>query len=174
MTVLLALDHRLFLVINHLQGGPIFDALCLWGTELGTIVGTALALILYFLRAPRPLRFRRLGLLASIVAFAGLMNTVIKQMVQRERPPLVLPETLVLGPRLTLFSFPSGHCVMSFSLLAVLLVIDKPLGIAWLPIAFFVGFSRMYLGVHFPSDVLFGAAFGFFGLYPLAKRVWAR
>jgi undecaprenyl-diphosphatase len=173
MNALVELDHSVFLAINQLQGSALFDPILLYGTELGTFVGTALVIVAYLMHAPRPIPWRKVSMIGALVVIVGLSSTWLKFLVHRERPPLVVHDAHVLGPLLTLYSFPSGHSVTAFSLLAFLLVVDRPLGFLWLPIACFVAFSRLYLGVHFPSDVLFGAAFGFFGVYPLAKRVWS-
>ena len=58
------------------------------------------------------------------------------------------------------YSFPSGHTMHSFIVAAVLMHYDKRLGIPALVMAFLVGISRMYLYVHFPTDVLAGAVLG--------------
>lgn len=57
-------------------------------------------------------------------------------------------------------SFPSGHTIACFEASTVLLIKDKRLGIPAAVIAFLVAFSRLYLYVHYPSDVIFSIVFG--------------
>lgn len=58
------------------------------------------------------------------------------------------------------FSFPSGHTIASFEASTVLLVKDKRMGIPATILAFLIAFSRMYLFVHYPTDVIFSFFFG--------------
>jgi len=99
----------------------------------------------------------------AIVAFAGsaLLNIATKLAFQRQRPSLwesIAPETT--------FSFPSGHAMGSMTLAAVLVLLAWGTRWRWpvlaMAVAFtwLVGLSRLYLGVHYPSDVLAGWAAG--------------
>ena len=74
-------------------------------------------------------------------------------------------------------SFPSGHTIACFEASTVLLIKDKRMGIPAAIIAFLVAFSRLYLYVHYPTDVIFsifaGTAFAFLGNY-LAGKIMKR
>lgn len=95
------------------------------------------------------------------VALVGtLIYKLIKHKTLRPRPFNVYPAIVCMGKTLDQFSFPSGHTMhaVSFSILAVFYF---P-GLFWLvtPFAVLVGLSRPILGLHYPSDVLAGAALG--------------
>lgn len=85
---------------------------------------------------------------------------VLKHTLKRRRPPEIVPDFSCLVQPSDKFSFPSGHTMAAF-LLAGLVVVE--LGVIALPLylwACAVGASRVILGVHFPSDILAGAALG--------------
>ena len=140
---------------------PGWDRFFLWfslaGYRYGVIpVDIVLSLVLLACRRWREAAF-------AIVAFAGsaLLNVATKHYFQRERPSLwesIVPETT--------FSFPSGHAMGSMTLAAVLVLLAWHTRWRWpvlvLAVAFtgLVGVSRLYLGVHYPSDVLGGWAAG--------------
>ena len=82
-------------------------------------------------------------------------------MVGRIRPCDILTEAELLIPRPKDFSFPSGHTAASFaSVTALWLAGKKQWAMAALPLALLIAFSRMYLCVHFPTDILGGAVLG--------------
>ena len=58
------------------------------------------------------------------------------------------------------YSFPSGHTASSFAALAVFMQMNSKIGLIISPIATLIAFSRLYLKVHYPSDVLFGGILG--------------
>lgn len=93
--------------------------------------------------------------IALLVGEVGLKNVIC-----RERPCMVDPNvTLAITPP-TSFSCPSGHTGSSFAAAGGIFAFNKKLGIPALVLAIIIGFSRMYLFVHFPTDVLFGAVVG--------------
>jgi membrane-associated phospholipid phosphatase len=103
--------------------------------------------------------------LAMLLAMllAGVAGTVIKYTVPRARPSVHV-ETRWGGPRLTskYDSFPSGHVGASTAFFGVLLIAWRRVGLACLPIPVLIGFSRMYLGAHYLSDVVCAAVLGIF------------
>jgi undecaprenyl-diphosphatase len=175
VNALVAADHAMFRAINDHAGGVFLDRFFLVVTDLGTVwLGATLALLTYWLRA-KPTR-AELAALSRVVTLGfviGMVTVGLKWLFQRPRPSVVLENIHIVGPRLTMNSFPSGHTMTAFAILAVLFVVDRK--IAWwaLPLAVLVGFSRIYLGAHFPSDVFSGACIGFFGVYPLGLKLWS-
>jgi membrane-associated phospholipid phosphatase len=101
--------------------------------------------------------------LAMLLAMmlAGVVGTVIKRTVPRARPS-VLTDTRWGGPRFSskYYSFPSGHVGASTAFFCVLLIARRRIGLACLPIPILIGFSRMYIGAHYLSDVVCAAVLG--------------
>lgn len=100
--------------------------------------------------------------LSSFAAYCwvGILVQVMKYSVHRLRPPAVMPDIYILGPALLKNSFPSGHTAAAFTMATVLAAYYPQFKYAFFAIAVLVGYSRIYLGVHFPLDVLFGALVG--------------
>ena len=103
-------------------------------------------------------------LLAMLLAMllTGVVGTVIKRSVPRARPS-VQTEARWGGPRFSskYHSFPSGHTGASTAFFGVLLITRRRIGIACLPIPILIGFSRMYIGAHYLSDIVCAAVLGF-------------
>jgi membrane-associated phospholipid phosphatase len=110
--------------------------------------------------------------LAALIALSisGLTGRVIKISTGRARPS-VKTEHMWNGPRASgskYHSFPSGHVDASVGFFAVLLLARRRIGVACLPIPILIGFSRLYLGAHYLSDVVCAAVLGFLA----ALLVW--
>ena len=99
-------------------------------------------------------------LVATTALTTSLVNTLLKYAVQRERPPTVIldPEPLMEVP--TTSSFPSGHTSSSFACAFVLSRLAPRLTVPLFVLATLIGVSRIYVGVHYPLDVLAGAVLG--------------
>ena len=119
--------------------------------------------------------------LAMLLAMmlAGVTGTVIKRTFPRARPS-VHSETHWGGSRFSskYHSFPSGHVGASTAFFGVLLIRRRRIGLACLPIPILIGFSRMYIGAHYLSDVVCAAVLGtlcalvvaYFLLPPIGNR----
>lgn len=108
-------------------------------------------------------RTRKAGLcvLSSYIIAYFLGDGILKDLIARPRP-CALDETVkLLVKRPSSYSCPSVHSMLAFASASALFWYRKRLGIAALVFAALIGFSRMYFFVHFPGDVLFGAALGF-------------
>lgn len=103
---------------------------------------------------------RKTGLGMAIAMVIGLLvcNVTLKPLVGRIRPYDLQAELGVtiqlLGERMHDFSFPSGHTIASFEAAVVLLKNSKKMGIPAMILAVLIAFSRLYLYVHYPTDVI--------------------
>jgi undecaprenyl-diphosphatase len=89
-------------------------------------------------------------------------NFTIKPLVSRLRPCDINTTTPLLISRPTDYSFPSGHTMSSFAAASVIFHANTSLGIAALILASLIAFSRLYLFVHYPSDIIVGVILGIF------------
>jgi len=154
-----AFDRGAFRRINRLPSWPALDWLMWCVTHLGSAWGGIAALAYALLL--RPARFGIVTALAILTV--GLVIGVGKAITQRPRPFVQLSGVRVIGLRPADLSYPSGHTALAFNV-ATLLVFGLPLGWPLCALLYFlagaVGYSRLHLGVHYPFDVLSGAAIG--------------
>ncbi|HEX8205507.1 MAG TPA: phosphatase PAP2 family protein [Solirubrobacteraceae bacterium] len=101
-------------------------------------------------------------MLASATAFAiaSGLNVVLKDVVDRHRPPLTDPDIVHVGDLPSSPSFPSGHAMTAFAAAGAIAVLCPRMRWPALTIAFLVAISRPYLGMHFWADVLVGSVLG--------------
>ena len=126
-------------------------------------------------------KYRKVGLGMGFAMMMGLLvcNMTLKPLVARIRPydyqwQVYGREILLLIEKQHDFSFPSGHTIASVEACTVLMLGDKKLGIPATILAILIAFSRLYLYVHYPTDVitsvLLGTLFGILG-YMLATKI---
>lgn len=119
-------------------------------------------------------KYRKIGLGMGFALIFGVIvcNMTIKPLVMRPRPYDFQAEQFGVTIKLLVdglhdYSFPSGHTIASFEAATVLMLNNKKLGIPALILACLIALSRLYLYVHYPTDVLvalvLGVAFGFLG-----------
>jgi len=170
----LALEERLFHAVN-VDGGRYVDALALVLSSpwFGAAAGFSLAAALLALRPSS--RWRWLLALALTLALAdGLGSQVLRPLFARGRPVFVLPPGSVrwIAPAADVGSLPSLHASNFFAMALVGTVAWPSLWPIFYAVAAGVAWSRMYVGVHWPLDVIAGAMWG--SLCALAAMAVAR
>lgn len=119
-----------------------------------------------------PKKTRKVGVLSicSLLLCYVANDLIIKKIVARERPFNQFSELIPLIKKPIGFSFPSGHSASSFASAGILFrYLDKKYGILAIVLAGIIAFSRLYLGVHFPSDVIVGIIMGLLSSYIISK-----
>ena len=151
---LLALDTA---ALDAIQGMrcAFLDAVMPFISKLGD--GGAIWIALMLFR-----KTRRTGYMLALSLVLGLLigNLTLKPLIARVRPYDANPDFVLLIDRLSDYSFPSGHTLASFEAAAVLLMQYRAKAVPALVLALLIAFSRLYLYVHYPSDVLAGALLG--------------
>ncbi len=163
MDTLIHLDGSCLLWIQENLRQGSWDALWTRITSLGDKGWFWLALALLLILFPRT---RKAGILAlaAMVLCALVTNVCLKNLVARPRPYTQVPGLTSLLPPQSDWSFPSGHTTASFASAGVYLrTLPQRYGTAALILAALIAFSRLYVGVHYPTDVLAGLAIGLLG-----------
>ncbi|MBL7159206.1 phosphatase PAP2 family protein [Candidatus Microgenomates bacterium] len=165
MKVLLEIDYGIFLFINNLFSNPLLDNLMLFFSKIGNgaMIWLILGLLLVFLKKKKNLQSMITFLWPLFLSLALsyiLVSLFLKPVVGRMRPNFVLSGSRILGSVLDDFSFPSGHAASSFAAAFVLGKIKKQARLFFYLLALLISFSRIYIGVHYPLDVLVGVILG--------------
>ena len=168
------MDTRLFLLINQGMANPLFDVLMPALTHRGYLLVIPVALYTLYAgsRSRTPsgrtsLRTALAAIVISLIAFplADSLSEWLKVFFARPRPCHELDGIRLLVRCSSSFSLPSGHATTSFAFTLPIFLLTSPfLPLRWrifpLAVAGMVAFSRPYVGVHYPSDILAGAVLG--------------
>lgn len=148
-------------LIQHLRT-PFLDEAMRFVTILGnfSIAWVMLALVLILIPKTRKIGF---VVMAAVILDSVLCNVILKNIFVRPRPCDVNTAINLLIPRPLGYSFPSGHTSASFAAVSVLYFSgERKIWKVALALAILIAFSRMYLYVHYPTDVLGGILVGIF------------
>lgn len=164
MSSVLALDETLFHLINGVWTNRLFDAVFPALTDANksraVLVALALGAGLWILKARRKAVETLTGLALTVGASDLLAYRVLKQAVRRPRPEHSgIPVILRAGSH-GLYGFPSNHAANCFAAAAFLGTLYPAALAPLLVVAALVGYSRVYVGAHFPLDVVGGGVFG--------------
>lgn len=157
---MLALEGTVLLWMQESLRGPVLDPFFIVYTTLGNMGLCWLVLSVAMLCTKKTRKAGIAGLLALLVGFL-CTNVVLKPLVCRTRPWLVVEGLTALVVEHDPHSFPSGHTCAAFAAACAWRpYLPKRWGKVALICAALMGFSRMYVGVHFPTDVLAGMLIG--------------
>ncbi|CAJ1316095.1 phosphatase PAP2 family protein [Paenibacillus sp. PK4536] len=153
------MEQHIFRWFNSRLHNKFLNLFFYYLTNLGGATFTIIATLAVWQFAPAP--WGRAGLQAAVaLAISHVPVAIVKKLYPRIRPYLAIPETITFRNPLTDHSFPSGHTTAIFSVTVPFMLTDPLMILLLLPFALIVAVSRMYLGLHYPSDVLVGAAIG--------------
>ena len=150
-----------FTLLDALQAlrCPVLDALAVFFDQAGARgeIWIAFTAVLLAFR-----RTRRAGLAMALALGLYMLagHSALKPLFARPRPCDLRPEMLTLVARPHGWSFPSGHTASAFAAAFALWRQDRKLGSPALILAVFIAFTRLYLYVHFPTDILGGVVLG--------------
>jgi membrane-associated phospholipid phosphatase len=153
------LDAWVFTGLNT-RGYPIWLDRGMWlTTQLGNMLAAFMAAFVLFLLKRRDLAVE----LVFGTLTLWLLVEMIKALSDRDRPFLTLDKTRVIGPRERGDSFPSGHTSQVFFLATLFvhgLQLEIGASVVLYAVAVLVGFTRIYVGAHYPRDVIAGMVLG--------------
>ncbi|WP_251206350.1 phosphatase PAP2 family protein [Acetatifactor aquisgranensis] len=160
MDWIINLDAGILLFIQETIRNPVLTPLFAAVTVLGN---AAVVWILISLGMSASRKTRKTALMCAVALLVSLLinNMVLKNIVGRIRPYEAIAGLVPLIGKPRDYSFPSGHTASSFAAAWVLFRrLPRRFGIPALMLAGLIGISRLYLGVHYPTDVLFGVISG--------------
>ncbi len=152
----------------------LLDAIMPVITFLGfaAVLWIVIAIVLF---CSKKYRQRGLMLAYGLITYLILGNTILKNVIARPRPCWIRPEVELIVAAPKDYSFPSGHTMTGFVAATILMHYDRRWGAVAYVVAALIGFSRLYLYVHFPSDVLGGAVLGVLtGIVVVRVTEWVR
>ncbi|MCK4428049.1 MAG: phosphatase PAP2 family protein [candidate division Zixibacteria bacterium] len=160
---LIELDTTLFYLLNvGLQNGifdflmPVLTNLDYWRIPLGLMA------VLLLIFGKKKGRIAVLLLVLGITLSDQVCNNLLKPLIQRIRPCNVLENIHLLVNCTKAYSFPSSHAMNIFTGATLLSFSYRKIKVILFIIAILVSYSRIYVGVHYPFDVLAGVILGFF------------
>lgn len=161
MDFIQGIDNYILILIQEYIVNSILNPIMIFITSLGDYGRVWIAITILLLLEKE---YRRYGVLLLIsLLLCGLVgNIFLKPIVARIRPFDLnhIYEILINKP--IDYSFPSGHTMSSFAAATILFYMNKKVGKCAYVLASFIAFSRLYLYVHYPSDVLVGLILGIF------------
>ena len=159
-----------FYNFQHSLNSKLLSSILILFTNLGNHGLIWITVTLFLLSSKK---YRKIGYLAaiSLIINAIIVNVILKNLTHRARPFGEISDIILLIKAPKDFSFPSGHTSASFTMVYIFYKHLKKYFPAVLITSIIIAFSRLYLTVHFPSDVLAGLLIGLFAGF-LGEKVF--
>ncbi len=166
---LYSIDVAIFYFINGTLANPVTDRLMPFITDVKHWY--LVYVLLWFIILFKGGRYRvglAIGMILLVLVSDQLSSSVLKHLFERPRPCKVLENVRLLVGCTDSFSFPSSHAVNNFAAAMFFTFFYKHLKWILFSVALLMALSRIFVGVHYPSDILGGALIGIFIGYTLA------
>ncbi|MDA8080411.1 MAG: phosphatase PAP2 family protein [Actinomycetota bacterium] len=165
MSSLSNLDSRLYMDVNRFARNTSFAHYFMreYAIYGGVVLLGVTGLVAYWRarRSANPKRtVDRVAWTAAGTLLALGLNQIVSHIVGRIRPYYALKGVEVLVPKANDFTFPSDHATVAGAMIVGLLLSDLPTGIVAAVLGLFLAFDRVYVGAHYPGDVVGGLIFG--------------
>ena len=155
------IDLNIFYFFNHALSTHVLDKFFSFITNVNNWYLTYVILLLIsFIKGGRAGKITAIGVIILIIITDQLSSHILKDLVHRIRPCLVLPDAITPMGCTGTYSFPSSHAFNNFAAATFIYRYFPKLKWVLFITAFLISVSRIYLGLHYPSDVLGGAIIG--------------
>jgi undecaprenyl-diphosphatase len=155
------LDVSILYFINHTLSNPFFDKLFPFLTEVKNwYIAYVILFLIIILKGGRIGRIAAIGMILLVISTDQFSSFFLKNMIGRIRPCNVFNDLNILVTCTNSYSFPSSHAVNNFGAAIFFTMIFPKYKWYFFTVAVLMAFSRPYVGVHYPSDVLGGAIIG--------------
>ncbi|MCX6168898.1 MAG: phosphatase PAP2 family protein [Ignavibacteriales bacterium] len=161
LDILYKIDVWLLYFINHALSNTLFDKFFPFITDIKNwYIAYIILLLLLIIRGGRIGRISAFFLILLVITTDQFSSFFLKNLFARVRPCNILPDLNVLVTCTESFSFPSSHAVNNFAAAMFFTKIFPKLKWTFFIVAVLIAFSRSYVGVHYPSDIIGGALIG--------------
>lgn len=164
------IDVSIFYFVNHTLSNPLFDKFFPFITEVKNwYISYVILLLILIVKGGKLGRISALVVIILITVTDQFTSSFLKEMIGRIRPCNDLPDVNILAGCTSSFSFPSAHAVNNFAVAVFFSMLFPKFKWALFITAFLLALSRVYVGVHYPSDIIGGALIGSAFGYLFAK-----
>jgi undecaprenyl-diphosphatase len=159
---LFLLDRNIFLLINHLPHNALLNDIALAISGIGSygFIWFCLGLWLFFREEKNDHQFW-FKLIPAFLIADFLVEAIFKPIMGRVRPTIDIGAVIIGSNINDSYSFPSGHATIAFTLATVLAYKEPKYKYWFYLLAILIALSRIYLGKHYPFDVIVGAILGY-------------
>ena len=174
--LLYQLDYQILIFINQTLSNPVFDFIMPLFHNIKNWIPFILIFWIYLCYTDRKNRIRLLILIPLVILIGDQLGRYIKHIELRDRPWFALGDLVnhLAGNGGKHFSFPSNHALNTASIMTIFSMLYKDYSRYFWFYLFIIMFSRVYIGVHYPLDVLTGGIIGIFigaGCLKMIKKV---